>query len=389
MKECLPDSYDDYEEFIEEFDLGNKTIKGIKQQISSLYNFRGAEGFYLKYESKNTEKISEVFTVDFEEVEENFEAPEELEEKYERASELFSKYKPKEALPLLKELSDAGYGEANTLLYWIYVDGYYDNQQYYENPELANEYLVKGYMAGDSISTILYAMYYAKPADEKLISECYSEVEELAENGNIYAEYMLGILDINPIHGQVDSKSAVEHFIKSNRTGFYRAVGSVFLRCFRANEPFTNRDWYQEKFWADRVLKYMHPKRVYQVAYMYSNCEEYGCADTIEREKAYKMGWNLWMTLTQMGDIAAPNWLGLMYEFGRGVERNMVKAFSYYLLAAQRGDNIGQYNVGNCYYYGEGTETNEVKAIEWYVKSAKQGNNNAKEQLKKIGYYIY
>jgi len=49
LKDCTDHSYDEYIDFIEEFDVGNKSIAVIKEQISLLYKLRGKEGFYSKF----------------------------------------------------------------------------------------------------------------------------------------------------------------------------------------------------------------------------------------------------------------------------------------------------------------------------------------------------
>ncbi len=66
LRDCTFDACKEYEEFIEEFDFGNKTIDAIKEQIMQLYSLRGSEGFYSKYKVDNFEDIEDVFVVDIE-----------------------------------------------------------------------------------------------------------------------------------------------------------------------------------------------------------------------------------------------------------------------------------------------------------------------------------
>ncbi|MDO4464546.1 MAG: hypothetical protein Q4C57_08350 [Bacillota bacterium] len=66
LKNCSNDGYETYEDFISEFDFGNKTIKAIEKQILSLYNLRGLDGFFTKYQVDNFETIDDFFTLDFE-----------------------------------------------------------------------------------------------------------------------------------------------------------------------------------------------------------------------------------------------------------------------------------------------------------------------------------
>ncbi len=64
LRNCTFDTYREYEEFVEEFDFGNKTIDAVKEQIIHLYSLRGIEGFYSKYKIDNFEDIDDVFAIE-------------------------------------------------------------------------------------------------------------------------------------------------------------------------------------------------------------------------------------------------------------------------------------------------------------------------------------
>jgi uncharacterized protein len=89
----------------------------------------------------------------------------------------------------------------------------------------------------------------------------------------------------------------------------------------------------------------------------------------------------------EAGSVKAQRSLGKAYMTGKGVEANPVKAIEWYqkgmltrilqnintlrvLLssAAEEGDEDAQYNLGVMYQDGKGVETNLVKAVEWYQK---------------------
>lgn len=290
-------------------------------------------------------------------IEDETEVP--LSVKFEKASELFRTYHPVEVLPLLKELSDAGYGEANALLYWLYHDGYYENQRDCTNIELAKEYAKKGYEAGDSICTMLYATFCCDPRNKELAMECLPKIQELADNGDIYAEYALGIVDINDLCGDRDYLSAVQHFIASNKSGFYRAVGSVFLRYYNGNEPF-EKDWLHGNLWAEEVLKYMCPDEVFKVAYMYMCIEDWGCTDQDEKNSFYERAVDLYQELIELGHSGASVNLGWMYETGKWVSEDREKAVHYYSIAAERGESVAQANLARCYENGKGTQQKKI-----------------------------
>lgn len=66
LRNCSNDGYETYENFISEFDFGNKTIKSIEKQILSLYNLRGLDGFFTKYQNDNFDTVNDYFDFDFE-----------------------------------------------------------------------------------------------------------------------------------------------------------------------------------------------------------------------------------------------------------------------------------------------------------------------------------
>ena len=76
----------------------------------------------------------------------------------------------------------------------------------------------------------------------------------------------------------------------------------------------------------------------------------------------------------QMGNPHAQTHLGVMYEFGYGVQANATQAFRLYLQSASQGDSWGEKSVGLMYEEGRGTQENWAEALKWYQKSADQHN---------------
>ncbi len=67
-------------------------------------------------------------------------------------------------------------------------------------------------------------------------------------------------------------------------------------------------------------------------------------------------------------------YLGVCYERGYGVEKDMPKAAKLYTKSANQNHPLGQACLGVCYEYGYGVEKDIVKAIELYTKSANQNH---------------
>ncbi len=77
-------------------------------------------------------------------------------------------------------------------------------------------------------------------------------------------------------------------------------------------------------------------------------------------------------------DIAAQNNLGVIYEQGKGVAKDLA-ATGWYRKEAEAGDKVAQLKLGVLYRDGLGVNRNEAEALTWFQKSADQGY--AKAQL--------
>ncbi len=67
------------------------------------------------------------------------------------------------------------------------------------------------------------------------------------------------------------------------------------------------------------------------------------------------------------------NWLGFMYDQGKGTQVNYTEAFKYFKKAAELGYPKAQFNVATYYFNGKATTKNNAEAYKWYLKSALQG----------------
>jgi len=83
----------------------------------------------------------------------------------------------------------------------------------------------------------------------------------------------------------------------------------------------------------------------------------------------------------EQGDAEAQHELGEIYATGRGIPRDHVKGFEWYLKAANQGHIKAQYALGFAYQFGIGTAQNSNEAVKWYKKSAEQGDVNAQATL--------
>lgn len=74
--------------------------------------------------------------------------------------------------------------------------------------------------------------------------------------------------------------------------------------------------------------------------------------------------------------------LGLRYQLGDGVQKDMQKAFSLYKKSAEQGYPPAQFAMGICHEIGgHGVVQDGLKAASWYEKAARQGHTKAQLNL--------
>jgi TPR repeat protein len=63
-----------------------------------------------------------------------------------------------------------------------------------------------------------------------------------------------------------------------------------------------------------------------------------------------------------------------MYEYGKGVDRDPVKAVEWYRKAAELGLVTAQLELGDLYRIGEGVQQDYFEAAKWFRRAAEQGH---------------
>lgn len=84
------------------------------------------------------------------------------------------------------------------------------------------------------------------------------------------------------------------------------------------------------------------------------------------------------------GNTDAAYRLGRIFENGKGVAKDDVLAFTWYLVAANAGDKLSQRIVGSMYETGRGTGADPAQAMEWYKKAAEAGDIAAKKAVERL-----
>lgn len=81
------------------------------------------------------------------------------------------------------------------------------------------------------------------------------------------------------------------------------------------------------------------------------------------------------------GNADTQNKLGIAYQYGFGVNKDINKAIKYYRQSADQGNADAQYNLGLVYMCGIGVKEDMNEAIRYYKISADQGNADAQNKL--------
>ncbi len=95
----------------------------------------------------------------------------------------------------------------------------------------------------------------------------------------------------------------------------------------------------------------------------------------------YDLARDLWMPLAFDGNPKAQANVGWMYQSGKGFDKDLRKAYEWYLKAAKQGHEIAANNLGVLYENGWGVKANPKRALFWYREAASVGYSYAQFNL--------
>ena len=98
--------------------------------------------------------------------------------------------------------------------------------------------------------------------------------------------------------------------------------------------------------------------------------------DIKELEK-YNSEYDKYLLMSNSGVSYAQNILGLIYEGGMDVTKDINKAFRWYKFSAQQGLVKAQFNLGLCYKNAKGCKQDYTKAMECFLVAAEQGHSRS------------
>ena len=113
---------------------------------------------------------------------------------------------------------------------------------------------------------------------------------------------------------------------------------------------------------------------------VYANDFEEGLAAIYETD--YDKALEKLRPLAEHGHAAAQYNLGVMYEWGNGVQQDNDQALKWYKRAAELSHKDAQNNLGALYSKGEGTEEDFIEALKWFMISAENGSEGGQKNIR-------
>jgi uncharacterized protein len=113
-----------------------------------------------------------------------------------------------------------------------------------------------------------------------------------------------------------------------------------------------------------------------------SEAEKTTVSETAEvTEEASNQKLEQLMKRAEQGNAGAQFKLGVLYNKGEEVQRDLTQAAEWYRKAAEQGHAKAQFRLGRAFEKGKGVDLDLTQAQEWYAKAAEQGHKNAQKRL--------
>ena len=198
-----------------------------------------------------------------------------------------------------------------------------------------------------------------------------SELEKLAKNGNVEAQYRY-VRYLADLGNDNDEEKVVFWLKKAEMQGHF------FSKCFLAGVEYkkNKEKWDKELPLMVKELKTLGESSSEALLYLGLF---YGSGIFVDKD-ASKAFMYLKRSAEQDNSYGQYK-LGSCYLSGDGVEKNLKEAIYWFQKSAEQGNPLAQYSLGVCYDRGKGVEKDLKKAVYWFQKSAEQGNSYGQSLL--------
>lgn len=133
--------------------------------------------------------------------------------------------------------------------------------------------------------------------------------------------------------------------------------------------------------WVDKLFMYLKACRLKKSS---DSDKLFEAAKIFDNLKKYRKAFACYQQAAQNGHTQAMYELALCYDFPKGCQQDLAKAFQICLDLAKKGLPEAMCRVGMYFEHGIGTYKDTELALHWYSEAAQKGNRLAKRQLKRL-----
>ena len=206
---------------------------------------------------------------------------------------------------------------------------------------------------------------------------------KLADNGNGFAQFRMGVVYRNGFGVPLDEAEAVAWYKRSAQSG--DAFGQYFFGLAYAQGQSVSVDASLSSHWRNLAYK----NNLFNKAQSLANRGDpvaqnllwimYTAGEGVKQDEKQSLQWL--RKSAEQGYWMAQKNLGGKYQLGQGLEQDKAQAVAWYRKAAEQGSAEAQFKLGWMYSEGEGIAQDKTQAVAWYRKAAEQGHATAQANL--------
>ena len=238
-----------------------------------------------------------------------------------------------------------------------------------QNKEAFLPLLDKALALGNSTAGLLLADYYLSLGnDEKQLQQAHEIYQHFAEKGDKDGQLKLAYMFDHGLGGAPDVSNAEKWYRLAAEQGQPVAqylLGDLYQLGHLEKQP----NYLEAKKWYSSAQSNYAPAAV-ALGFIY---------DTVDDD--YQQALLGYQKAADKGDPLGQFDLGLIYEKGKGIPVDEVKAKELYQKAADQGHVQAMVQLAGLYFNGATGSRDQDAALEWYKKAADKGDRDALYQL--------
>ena len=202
------------------------------------------------------------------------------------------------------------------------------------------------------------------------LSQGASWILKAAEQGLQQAQMYAGFLYLKGLGVPVDPVLADRFFEEADKAGSAETELQIGHLCHSAGHYQREKHWYEKAAERDSADAY------YFLGILYQN------GQGVERDM--KKALDQFLRASERGSTGADERIGWFFHKGYVVAQSNADALIWFRRAANRNHKLGEYDMGLCYEYGWGVERDLREAANWYERSFHHGYRKAGEALRRV-----